>query len=313
MKKRIFTKLILIVAILALTAVGEEKPLSLEDTKWKLVGFVDVETGELEEPDYSMFGGGFGSSPYPTPPDFNTDDWFTLEFLRDEDEYKYYVGKLTSQSIYGAYIVDYARSNIDLEDRTWLEIWDGTTDGQRYYWALGGFIGGSHKFELTDTSLKIYCSPRNSEKLEYLLFKPWQPAPSKILDAGRIVLQPQSDQDKGVKNAILPPEIILSASDIAAGPNPVAKSVGFVNFYRVGKQVKTASLKIYDASGKAVNKIAISDKSAIQNAQSKRQVGSWNLKDAKGRPVPEGTYLVKGAVKTVGGKSEKIASLISVR
>jgi hypothetical protein len=41
--------------------------------------------------------------------------------------------------------------------------------------------------------------------------------------------------------------------------------------------------------------------------------GSWGLKDAGGRPVPEGTYLVKGTIKTVDGKPEKIALLIGVR
>jgi hypothetical protein len=297
MKNRIFTQLTLIVAVLALTAVGEEKSLSLKDTKWKLVGFVDTETEKLEETDYSIYG----RNGFPTPPDLNTDDWFTLEFQPSND----YIGKLTLQKIYGSYIVDYARSTVDLRNLTVIGMEDGTYDGPRYYFALPG----SHTFELTKTSLKIYYS----EGKEYLLFNPWKPATSKVLDSDRIVHQPlPSGSGSEITTAILPPEIILSPTAIAAGPNPVSKSAGLINFYRVGKQVKSASLKIYDASGKTINKLAISDKSAAQS-QSKRQIGSWNLKDAKDRPVSEGTYLVKGTVKTVGGRSEKISLLISVR
>jgi hypothetical protein len=314
MKNRIFTQLTLIVAVLALTAVGEGKSLSLEDTKWKLVGFVDAETGELEEPDYSMCGA-WRAHPYPTPPDLSTDNWFTLvfrEFIMNSSDYRCrsgclrYRGSFTSIDFYNlSYVLDYAQSIIDFGmDIMPFDEFEEAPDGERYYYALKG----NHKFELTETSLKIYYS----EGKEYLLFKPWEPAPTKIQDAARIVPQPNSDKDNNVTTAILPPEIILSPTAIAAGPNPVSKSAALVNFYRVGKQVKSASLKIYDASGKTINKIAIGDKSAAQS-QSKRQVGSWALKDAKGRSVSEGTYLVKGTVKTVGGKSEKIALLISVR
>jgi hypothetical protein len=38
------------------------------------------------------------------------------------------------------------------------------------------------------------------------------------------------------------PDIILMGGDLAAGPNPVAKTAGLVNFYRQGKQVKNALL-----------------------------------------------------------------------
>jgi hypothetical protein len=316
MKKRIFTQLTLIVTVLALTAMSEEKPLSLENTKWRLEAFVDLETNEIREPNRSVYSL-CPDCPRPIEdfPWINTENWFTLEFNSDP---RYYSGYLVSEGIKRANVsVDYTYSTIAFEKPAMVDgPLGGVPDEDEYYLALMG----AQTFELTDTYLKIYykwpchllwdapwC---DSTKLDCLLFKPWEPL--KVQDADRIAHQPQSDQANGVTTAILPPEIILSASDIAAGPNPIAKSAGFVNFYRVGKQVKTASLKIYDASGKTVGKIAISDKSAVQNARSKRRVGSWNLKDAKGRPVSEGTYLVKGTVKTVGGKSEKIALLISV-
>jgi hypothetical protein len=300
MKKRFITQLTLIVAILSLTAVGEEKPLSLSDTKWKLMGFVDVKTNELEPADYSIYWGGY-NCPCPTAsyPGLSTDDWFTLVF-QPIDQGQGYSGKLTNDLIGDRYVVDYAQSIIDLGKHVVGWASDETTPtGNRYYKALIG----SHTFELSETSLKIYYN----NNMEYLLFESWEPAPSKVQDAARIVRQPNSNKE--AQTAVLPPEILLSPTALTAGPNPIAKSAGLVNFFRVGNQVKSPSLKVYDASGKAVCGIDIKD----AGQSKKRQVGSWNLKDAKGRPVPEGTYLVKGTLKTVDRKSEKIGLLIGVR
>ncbi|MDR0307937.1 MAG: hypothetical protein LBI42_14020 [Chitinispirillales bacterium] len=43
-----------------------------------------------------------------------------------------------------------------------------------------------------------------------------------------------------------------------------------------------------------------------------REVGSWNLTDARGRKVPAGAYLVKGTIKTNDGKSEKISLILGI-
>jgi hypothetical protein len=293
MKKRTLTLLVLTIAVLALTAVGEEKTLTLENTNWKLMGFVDVRTNELEPADYSIYWGGY------TPPDMSTDDWFTLVF-QPIDLGQVYSGKLTHEFIGDGYVVDYAQSIIDFGK--YVVEWtheERTPTGERYYKALRD----SHTFELSETSLKIYYN----NNMEYLLFESWEPAPSKVQDAARIVLQ--SNSDKETQPAVLPPEILLSPTAFTAGPNPISKSAAQVNFFRVGNQVKSASLKVYDASGKAICKIDIND----IGQSKKRQVGSWNLKDTKGRPVPEGTYLVKGTLKTVDRKSEKIGLLIGVR
>jgi uncharacterized repeat protein (TIGR02543 family) len=101
------------------------------------------------------------------------------------------------------------------------------------------------------------------------------------------------------------------AGEFTAGPNPVSKQSNIVNFYRQGKQVTNCELRIYDAYGNIVNKVKISDM-AIDN-QLRRKVGSWELYDRNGRIVSEGMYLVKGAVKTVDGKVEKVSLIISVR
>jgi hypothetical protein len=99
--------------------------------------------------------------------------------------------------------------------------------------------------------------------------------------------------------------------EFTAGPNPAERQFGIVNFYRQGKRVAACDLRIYDAIGNVVNKVTIND-NAI-GSQSKRHVGSWNLKDAKGKLVVEGTYLIRGMVKTSDGKGEKVSLILGVR
>jgi hypothetical protein len=310
MKKRAITLLTLIVVLLTFTAVGEDMLPSLINTKWKLVGYVDAETNDLEEPDYSLYASMIGPCPCPTRPDMNKENWYTLEFFNDIDGTILYYGKYTPWEFSGSIIVDYERSTINF-GRPVTTDGPGTPGGYRYEWALMN----SQTFELTDTSLKIYYY-NGDEKLGYLLFKP--ELPSKVHESARTVSQTGSGtaSEPIIVAVPPPPEIILSSSptDLAAGPNPVPKSAGLVNFYRLGKQVKSSSLKIYDNAGKFIGKIAINDVKTgggVQS-QSKRQVGSWPLKDSKGRPVSEGAYLVKGTIKTVDGKSERVSLLISV-
>jgi len=113
--------------------------------------------------------------------------------------------------------------------------------------------------------------------------------------------------------AVATPAAALTA-EFAAGPNPAGKSSGSgaVNFFRGGARIISASLSVYDAFGKSVSKVRINDDAP--GAQSTRRVvGSWNLTDAKGRQVPEGTYLIKGVIKTPNGKREKVSMLLGIR
>jgi hypothetical protein len=119
---------------------------------------------------------------------------------------------------------------------------------------------------------------------------------------------PQTKPNEEV--TVVAPAVVLSG-EFTAGPNPVAKQSGIVNFYRQGKRVSNSELRIYDATGNIINKVRISDKAI--GSQAKRQVGEWDLTDKKGRPVSEGTYLVKGMVKTSDGKSEKVSVILGVR
>jgi len=104
---------------------------------------------------------------------------------------------------------------------------------------------------------------------------------------------------------------VALTGELTAGPNPVARSSGNVNFFRQGKRIESAALTIFDASGNVVNRIKITDNAL--DTQARREVGSWDLKDAKGRPVSEGTYLVRGTIKTADGKSERVSLLLGVR
>jgi len=101
------------------------------------------------------------------------------------------------------------------------------------------------------------------------------------------------------------------SGEFTVGPNPVNKQSGAVNFFWQGKWVQSATLTIFDASGNVVNKIRITDNAL--NIQERREVGSWDLKDAKGRSVAEGTYLVRGVVTTSDGKKERVSVMLGIR
>ena len=119
-------------------------------------------------------------------------------------------------------------------------------------------------------------------------------------------------------------------SEFTAGPNPVSKSSsGVMNFFWHGKSIKSGMLTVYDASGNMISKIAVSDRGGAINglrlnkhgrartddydASSRRIVGSWDLRDLKGRPVSEGTYLVRGVITAVDGKKERVSLMIGIK
>jgi len=103
----------------------------------------------------------------------------------------------------------------------------------------------------------------------------------------------------------------MPTAEFIAGPNPASRSSGTVSFFRHGSRVAYATLSIYDASGNVVKKIRVIDDAV--GSQTTRKVSSWNLRDTKGRLVPEGTYLVNGTVKTSGGKTERVSLAVGVR
>ncbi|MCL2218725.1 MAG: hypothetical protein FWC23_02095 [Chitinispirillia bacterium] len=131
-------------------------------------------------------------------------------------------------------------------------------------------------------------------------------------------------------NRVIPPNIEDAAvvapvkaitSGFTAGPNPLGRSSGAVNFYRQGGWIKSGELTIYDASGNVINKISVRDNAvgALRAAplhpdgQSRRVIGTWDFTDIKGRHVSEGTYLVRGLIITIDGKKERVSQKIGVR
>ena len=98
------------------------------------------------------------------------------------------------------------------------------------------------------------------------------------------------------------------AGEFTVGPNPVAKASGKVGFFWQGKAVKSGTLYVFDASGNLVTKVAVSDKGSTT---ARREIGSWNL-TAKGAPVSEGTYLVKGALVGKDGGKVRVSSILGV-
>jgi len=131
------------------------------------------------------------------------------------------------------------------------------------------------------------------------------------------------------------PQVTVSnvqPAGLTAGPNPVAKSAGTVNFFvGVARDTDDArdvggvgTLTIFDAQGNVVNKInihgagvenfqpALNKSSALDNP-SRRSIGSWDLRDTKGRPVAAGTYLVRGTITAPNGKKEKVSIILGVR
>ncbi|MDR2578969.1 MAG: InlB B-repeat-containing protein [Chitinispirillales bacterium] len=120
-----------------------------------------------------------------------------------------------------------------------------------------------------------------------------------------------ADRPNGEAAVIVP--VVVLAGEFTAGPNPVARSLGVVNLYRQGRRVNSGVLTIYDASGNVVNRVNISDTLTDGGSQGRRIVGSWDLTDARGRPVSEGVYLVRGTITAAGGVRERVSVVVGVR
>jgi fibro-slime domain-containing protein len=119
-----------------------------------------------------------------------------------------------------------------------------------------------------------------------------------------------SNGDRMEYSVTRPVGVIRGNGNFTAGSSPIAMFSGnSVGFFWSGGAIKGGSLSVYDASGNIVNKVKIE---ASPSTGERYPVGSWNLTDTNGRPVGEGSYLVKGVIKTVNGKSEKVTAVLGV-
>jgi endoglucanase len=101
-----------------------------------------------------------------------------------------------------------------------------------------------------------------------------------------------------------------TSTNFSAGPIPTDKASNGVKFFLQGKAVTGGSLLVYDALGKIVKSISISETSA--GDLSKRTIGSWDLTNAKGSRVAAGTYLVKGKLIKKDGSAVNVSSTIVI-
>ncbi len=90
-----------------------------------------------------------------------------------------------------------------------------------------------------------------------------------------------------------------AAAVFAVGPNVVSKSNGGKVTFFSGKSVKSGKLFIFDASGKKVAKVTVSQRGA--------ELGGWDLK-AKGVTVNDGSYVAVGALVGKDGTKEKVSA-----
>jgi fibro-slime domain-containing protein len=105
---------------------------------------------------------------------------------------------------------------------------------------------------------------------------------------------------------------VKGKSGFSMGKSPTSKLSGdaTVSFFWDGGEIKSGTLAVYDAFGNVVKKVAVYGKSADESG--KLKIGEWDLTDAKGRIVAEGSYLVKGTITAKGGKRERVSAIVGV-
>jgi len=102
------------------------------------------------------------------------------------------------------------------------------------------------------------------------------------------------------------------ASGLTAKFSPGTRGpVGAVYFFRTGRKVENATLRVFDVHGNLIKRVNINDSGRGQPAT--RRVGSWDLTNLTNRTVRTGTYSVQGTVATRGGASEEVSLTIDVK
>jgi hypothetical protein len=115
--------------------------------------------------------------------------------------------------------------------------------------------------------------------------------------------------------AIATPAMVTATGELTAGPNPAARQTGGISLFWTGGALRDGRLAVYDINGNFVTNINVNDGSAVGNDSNngRRVVGVWNLTDRNGRPVSDGTYLIKGGLTAKSGRTERISIVVGVR
>jgi hypothetical protein len=168
------------------------------------------------------------------------------------------------------------------------------SDGAVVVTGAAGFLSNFTLYNVTDYHLQAIGND--------LVMKSGK---ASVASSDRVIPPPQPKEE-----AVVAAPTKTLAGEFTAGPNPVSRSSGSIAFFWQGRRV-SGTLAVYDIAGNVIKKITVNDNAL--NSQAKRKVGSWDLTDKKGRPAPDGTYLVKGVLKTSDKKSEKVSQVLSVR
>ncbi|MDR3012363.1 MAG: carbohydrate-binding domain-containing protein [Chitinispirillales bacterium] len=151
-------------------------------------------------------------------------------------------------------------------------------------------------------------TPVNNDMALILL---WVPT-SSIFETDRETPDPNGSDAETA--AVLP--VVVVTGGFTAGPNPVVGSAGIVRFfYGSASRPLSGTLMIYDAGGNFINRISIAGDyhgDMAQDVSVPRELASWDLTDRRGRPVPEGTYLVRGSVVAANGAKENVSVILGV-
>ena len=151
MKKKFF----LLCAFLILVTVGcndsgepepKEPVRKLEGTKWKLGGFFDATTNELQKEKVSII------------------EFYPIGAMRDTSK-KYIIGGVGINRVIGIYDVNYTISTIQFADLQ-ITLLPPITEDDKFYLAALGMV---NKFEVKDIELKLYYNDGKNYLLYYEL------------------------------------------------------------------------------------------------------------------------------------------------
>jgi len=133
-----------------------------------------------------------------------------------------------------------------------------------------------------------------------------------VLETDRVIPDPKDPNDDA---AVVAP-VVVTAGEFTLGPNPADRRSDGVSFYWSGRAIKGGRLFVYDASGNVVNRINVGANNYLPlhpASAKRRQIGTWDLRDRRGRPVSDGTYLVRGTLVGIDGKRERVSVMVGVR
>ncbi|MDR2694492.1 MAG: hypothetical protein LBB74_09815 [Chitinispirillales bacterium] len=198
----------------------------------------------------------------------------------------------------------YANAAVNCADETagceegWTTELYGAT-GASIMFSAADFEEGTHVFYCVVSATNGAVSVQSDDAIVTVT------APVSVASADRLI----ASHNPGGGAAVSP--VTALTAEFTTGPNPVARRSGGVNFFRTGNGIRNATFYVYDASGDVVRKISVNGRAV--GHLGKRTVGAWDLRDSRGRLVPDGSYAIKGVLVTKDGKKETVSLVLGVK